>query len=276
MANLSITIVTYQSDAKLLSRCLQSLSIAADFAIQTSQISDLDTTIIDNSNNQGIHDELRTIACDNWEWLLKKPIQIQACETNLGYGRAHNLAIIKTTSDYHLILNPDVILDKTSLSNALQFMNIYTNTALLTPYAINQSGKKEYLNKRYPDLLTLLIRGFAPEWLRKLFRKKISHYELRDRDPDKADFDIPLASGCFMLFRTPILKKLSGFSDKYFLYFEDYDLSIRTHYYGDIAYVPSVKIKHYGGDAAKKGLRHILLFIRSSVTFFNLHGWRLW
>jgi GT2 family glycosyltransferase len=273
VVTLSIAIVTYKPDTVLLTRCLQSLRVAIEHAAQAKQLSEVELIIIDNSSDSKIHEELQAIAYNNWNASREK-IQVQTTEANLGYGKAHNLAIRQITTDYHLVLNPDVILDKTSLGNAIHFMKKYPNVVLLTPSVINASGMREYLNKRYPDFLTLLIRGFAPNFVRALFVTRIAHYEMRDHNPDEVNFDILLASGCFMLFRTNVLKLLEGFSDKFFLYFEDYDLSLRTHDQGKIAYVPSVKIIHFGGGAARKGFKHIFLFIRSSITFFNRHGWR--
>jgi hypothetical protein len=69
---------------------------------------------------------------------------------------------------------------------------------------------------------------------------------------------------------------VGGFSARYFLYFEDFDLSLRFHRLADIAYVPSVRITHGGGNAARKGGAHQRLFIRSALTFFRTHGWKLW
>jgi GT2 family glycosyltransferase len=243
--------------------------------MQSQQLSEVQLAIIDNSTNPKVKADLQELVIDPWN-RLHNTANLMVTGTNLGYGKAHNLAITHAVSDYHLVLNPDVIIDKASIDNALQFMNICPTVALLTPYAVNDLGEKEYLNKRYPGLLTLLIRGFAPAFLRGLVREKMAHYEMRDRNPNKVDHNILLASGCFMFFRTPVLKKLGGFSENFFLYFEDYDLSIRTRNYGEIAYVPSVKISHFGGGAARKGFVHIFLFIRSAFTFFNLHGWKLW
>ena len=273
MATLSIAIVTYRPDTVLLSRCLWSLGVAIEHATQAKLLSDVELIIIDNSSDSKIYEELRIITYNNMN-VSREKIQVQTTQANLGYGKAHNLAIRQVATDYHLVLNPDVILNKASLGNAIHFMKRHPNVVMLTPSVVNASGMREYLNKRYPGLLTLLIRGFAPTSVRKLFVRRIAHYEMRDHNPDKVNYEIPLASGCFMLFRTSVLKQLGGFSDKYFLYFEDYDLSIRTHDMGKIAYVPSVKIMHFGGGAARKGLKHVFLFIRSSITFFNLHGWR--
>lgn len=41
-------------------------------------------------------------------------------------------------------------------------------------------------------------------------------------------WDPPIVSGCFMPFRTDVLKSLGGFDPRCFLYFKDYDLSLRT------------------------------------------------
>jgi hypothetical protein len=86
---------------------------------------------------------------------------------------------------------------------------------------------------------------------------------------------IPIATGCFMLARGEMLRRLGGFSPEFFLYFEDFDLSLRLGRLADIAYVPQVRIVHAGGHAAGKGWAHRRMFIRSAVTFFRRHGWRL-
>ena len=49
---------------------------------------------------------------------------------------------------------------------------------------------------------------------------------------------------------------------------------MRTGEYGNIACVTEVRIVHYGGGAARKGIRHVCLFIRSAMTFFSLYGWK--
>jgi GT2 family glycosyltransferase len=59
------------------------------------------------------------------------------------------------------------------------------------------------------------------------------------------------------------------------MYFEDTDLTLRLANVTKIAYVPTVRIVHTGGGAARKGFRHVLMFGRSAVTFFRSHSWRL-
>ena len=97
---------------------------------------------------------------------------------------------------------------------------------------------------------------------------------MRDVIGDQVVWDPPLVSGACMLFRTAVLREAGGFDPRFFLYFEDYDLSLRVARKTRIAYVPAVKVVHHGGHAARKGLRHIGLFVRGAATFFRLHGWK--
>jgi GT2 family glycosyltransferase len=100
---------------------------------------------------------------------------------------------------------------------------------------------------------------------------------MRGITEEKVVQGVPIASGCFMLLRRAAFDAVGGFSPQFFLYFEDFDLSIRLRQAGwEIAYLPSMVITHYGGNAAKKGLAHIRMFVSSAVLFFNLHGWRLY
>jgi GT2 family glycosyltransferase len=130
------------------------------------------------------------------------------------------------------------------------------------------------LCKRYPAVLTLFVRGFIPSSWRKLFAKRLAHYEMHELSDAQPTTSIPIASGCFMLCRSEPLLKLGGFDERYFLYFEDFDLSLRLGKLGFLAYVPAMKICHGGGYAANKGVGHIAMFARSGIRFFNTHGWR--
>ncbi len=69
---------------------------------------------------------------------------------------------------------------------------------------------------------------------------------------------------------------INGFRDDFFMYFEDFDLSLRIGGRGRLVCVPQVKIVHHGGNAADKGGTHIRMFLRSAVTFYSRYGWKLW
>ncbi|MGL4337075.1 MAG: hypothetical protein ACRCST_09260, partial [Turicibacter sp.] len=169
---------------------------------------------------------------------------------NPGFASGHNQAICYE-SDYHLILNPDVYIDKSSVVKAIEFMNENVDCGLMTPYASWFDGQTQHLCKRYPTVFDLFLRGFMPKPFMDLFSKRLSHYEMSDTLNDKDVYwDPPIVSGCFMLFRTEVLKKIGGFDPRFFLYFEDFDISLRTAKVSRIAYVPQVKVVHHGGHAS--------------------------
>ena len=192
----------------------------------------------------------------------------------MGYGRGHNIPINELNSDYHLILNPDVVIKENALHNALKKFRDDRTIKLLSPNATDKDGKKLFLCKRYPSVLTLALRAFFPRPLKAIFSRKLSHYEMRDLSQTNYTAGIPLISGCFMLAETSSFTSIGGFDEHYFLYFEDFDLSIRMGGLGEVIYAPDVEITHDGGNTARKGIWHIRKFIESALQFFNSHGWR--
>lgn len=120
----------------------------------------------------------------------------------------------------------------------------------------------------------LLLRGFAPGFLRRAFQRRLSNYDMRDVCGAVHTVDVAIASGCFMLVRTSALRAVGGFDSDYFLYFEDFDLSLRLREQGRLVYDPAMRIVHHGGYAASKGRNHLGYFVRSGIRFFHQHGWR--
>ncbi len=200
---------------------------------------------------------------------------IIAGQGNVGYGRGHNLAIERTASLYHLVLNPDIDLDRDALTKALDFFDAHPDAGLLTPWIGDDQGRLQYLCRRYPSLLDLFVRGFLPPGVQKLFARRLARYEMRDLINERdAVWDPPIVSGCFMLFRTSVLKRLEGFDARYFLYFEDYDLSLRARDVTRLVYAPAVRVLHHGGGAARKGTAHVRMFAASAYKFFRRFGWK--
>ena len=193
---------------------------------------------------------------------------------NVGYGAAHNLIINNLNTGFHLMLNPDVVLDRQFLAAGINYLIDHDDVAVAVPMASHENCERQFLCKRYPSVLTLFVRGFLPSNLHKFFIKRLASYEMRDLHDDQINKDIPISSGCCMLSRSSMLKAVHGFDERYFLYFEDFDLSLRIRQQGRIAYLPTMKIIHGGGYAARKGFSHVRMFVRSAIRFFSIHGWR--
>jgi GT2 family glycosyltransferase len=269
---LSVSVVTFHSDAAMLAQTFSSLVAACRELSKSRPGFAARVYLVDNGGDAAELTSARRT-------FLEAGI---ACEVltghgNVGYARGHNLVIDDIAGDYHLILNPDIDTASDALKRALDFLDAHPDAGLLTPRIDDGGGGMQYLCRRFPTLLDLFARGFLPARIRRFFSRRLARYEMRDviNDHDIVE-DPPIVSGCFMLFRTEVLKKLGGFDPRYFLYFEDYDLSLRTHDVARVAYVPSVRVIHHGGGASRKGFAHIRMFAASAFKFYNRFGWRLW
>lgn len=270
MDSLSISIVLYKPERKVFVGVLESLVVAVETLCEKYSYH-VSLVILDNSVEEAKED-VELIAQTIW----KNPFHFIRSDKNLGYAAGHNEAVKKVQSDYHLILNPDVLLDSSALIHALDYLKADPQTILVSPQAYSENGDRQYLCKSYPSVFDLFLRGFTPLWCRAIFAQRLADYELKGKTEQNAFTDVPIASGCFMLMRRQSFDAVGGFSEKFFLYFEDFDLSIKLRKQGRLAYVPEVKIIHFGGQAAKKGIGHVILFGRSMCLFFNRHGWRLY
>ncbi|HHJ40166.1 MAG: hypothetical protein AXA67_07315 [Methylothermaceae bacteria B42] len=271
---LAVSIVVHNSSLRDLDRSLEALGIAVKEAQRENCLNDVRITMIDNASDQEYLKELKALLqhCQNTGGVVVELIQ---CAGNLGYGQGHNVAG-NNNEDFRLILNPDVFLARDSLSQALNFVKENPEVGVVVPRVLDSDGDVDYLCKRYPSILDLALRGFAPVWLQKMFTKRLHRYEMRDIDWTKPHCQVELASGCCLLMRGEVWLALGGFSPDYFMYFEDFDLSMRAKEITTIAYVPEFEVTHLGGNAARKGWRHILWFIKSAWVFFNKYGWRFW
>jgi len=266
---LSVSVVVYRPDLQQLAQTLKSLAAAYDALKETHPAFRLDVCLVDNGGLPDMTAALDALRAHG------AACSIIAGQGNVGYGRGHNLAIERAASRYHLVLNPDIDLDWQALIRAVEFFESHPDVGLLTPRIGDETGRIQYLCRRYPTLLDLFVRGFLPASVRRFFARRLARYEMQDVINERdIVWDPPIVSGCFMLFRTSVLKKLAGFDPRYFLYFEDYDLSLRTHEVTRIAYLPAVRVLHHGGGAARKGSAHIRMFAASAFKFFNRFGWK--
>jgi GT2 family glycosyltransferase len=225
-------------------------------------------------NGPGTGARVARDAAASWPAALGR-VEVLAGHGNIGYGRANNLVLERLDSDLHLVMNPDVELDAGALGACIASLAAHPEAGAVAPAVFGADGERQFLCKRYPSLWVLFLRGFVPGVLRRPFAASLERYEMRDVIGDRFVADVPLASGCFLLTRTALLRKVGGFDPGYFLYFEDFDLSVRLGRLAGVAYEPAARIVHHGGHAARKGLAHIGWFVASAWRFFNAHGWRI-
>ena len=265
--------MTFAPDPTRVRETLRTLSATLAHAHAAGSLADAELALVDNGPGAQYRPALEQIVRDE----IRPPVrwELFSGQGNVGYGKGHNLALRRSRAEFHLVLNPDVALEREAMHEALVYMAANPEVAILAPEARDAAGELLHLCKRYPSVLDLVLRGFAPPPVKRWFRARLERYEMRELPADEPRKGISIVSGSFMFCRRALIAEIGGFSESFFLYFEDFDLSLRAAARGELARVPSVRITHHGGNAARKGLRHVGLFMRSAITFFNRHGWKL-
>ncbi|GEJ55438.1 glycosyl transferase family 2 [Anaeromyxobacter diazotrophicus] len=196
--------------------------------------------------------------------------------TNPGFGASHNRAVkALPRREFHLVVNPDIYFTTEALPALLAFLRQDERIGMVTPRILHPDGEPQYLCKRYPSFLVLFGRRFLPGPLQFLLRRRLDHYEMRDSGYEEV-MEVPYASGCFMLFRRAAFDRVEGFDPRFFLYFEDADISLRVGNSGyRVLYYPGAQVFHHWARGSHNSLRLTLTTIRSAFRLFSKHGWKL-
>ena len=167
---------------------------------------------------------------------------------NLGMGSGNNIGIKKAETDFVLILNPDVILETSTISELIKASQKISSFAILAPISSDID---------YPN------------------------YKL-DNNKDSIDYNFPFKvksiDGFAMLFNKKQLDKILNknyFDENFFMYLENDDLCKRIiDTKEDIYIAPMSKIKHLGGKAVSDKYKYEVEFARNwhwiwSKFYFN-------
>ena len=191
---------------------------------------------------------------------------------NVGYGAGNNKALLNARSDYHFVLNPDVVFGPTLLSDVVSYMEQNKACVLCTPDVYDGDGKRIPSPRKAPRLRYIVAR-FLPWKLKILqtWRDEFTDYQNQNADA----YPIELCPGFFMAMRTLAAQQIGGFDERFFLYYEDTDLSRRMREKGEVMCLPFLHVTHHEKRAAYRSRWARRQMIRSLIRYFNKWGWRL-
>lgn len=251
----SASVVLYQHDYEEISSLIEDILalVNADFKIY----------IVDNSPT----DHLNKLSA------LSPQVEYISNPSNPGFGAAHNVALKKAFenhSKYHFVINPDVVLHEDVVSPMVEYMEKNPQIGMMMPQILNDDGTVQNLPKLLPSTFSVFMRKFKkPKFY---YEKFINNYELRKVKKDVI-YNAPILSGCFTLFRMSAVKEVGVYDDRFFMYFEDWDLSRRMHSKYKTIYYPKVSVVHGYESGANKDKRLFKIFVRSAIHYFNKWGW---
>ncbi|HVZ25407.1 MAG TPA: glycosyltransferase [Sediminibacterium sp.] len=188
--------------------------------------------------------------------------------TNLGYGRANNLALKHCRGAYVLLLNPDTLVPATVINESLQYIRERPACGAVGVRMIDGNGRYLPESKRSfpgPWASFTKLTGLAA-----LFPKSgaLNRYAAGQLS-EKISQPVEVLAGAYILARRSVLAEVGGFNEAYFLFGEDIDLSMRIRKAGyENHYLGNLTILHFKGESTGSiGRKRIHYFYQAMQIF---------
>lgn len=253
----TVSIVTHNSDKIFLS---------LDSLIEKMGSTNLHIKIFDNGSDEEYKKELS-------KYLTYPFISIDFYPENKGFGFGHNHNLM-TENGTAIIFNPDIIIEENNLSALVDLLKSEKDLAMVAPKILNQDGSTQYLVRNRLDVFDFMLRFIPFKFIKKIFQGRLYRFECRDL-PDDHDSYVRMISGSFMVVDLTKFQEVSGFDERYFMYFEDNDLcrKIEAMNY-KILYTPRYTVTHLYERGAVKNRKLFRIFMSSMGKYFNKWGWK--
>lgn len=259
---ISIIIIHYNNEEQTLN-CLRSLEAVVTDNFRYNVI------IIDNGSQKTF--ELPSTFSE------KKFITIHSA-TNLGFSGGNNLgvqyAVEHYNSDYIVLLNNDTVVDKYFLKEMYRVKLAHPEAGVVSPLIYFMPNREFHQGYRREEIGNIIwFAGGSIDW------KHLAAFHRGVDEVDRGQFnevqEMDFATGCCMLITREVLEKTGVFDERYFLYLEDVDLSLRIRNLGySLILAPEAHVWHENaGSSGGPGLATQDYYMtRNSFLFAFLHA----
>ncbi|MFL2853665.1 MAG: glycosyltransferase [Candidatus Pelagibacter sp.] len=197
--------------------------------------------VVDNGKNEKILDKIQNF----------KNIQVISKNKNLGYGRAINFAFENVSTNFFLVLNPDLTIDVNSIENMLNIFNQYSDCGIVAPVTVPD---KDFYGAFPERNLKNVDSSSAIKSRELLLNSKI-----------EGELCVDVAKGCALLISAKHFKNIGKFDEKYFLFWEEIDLCRKSRSKkNSVIVTPKSKAQHNQGKSSKSNIQNFLI-----KTFHN-------
>jgi GT2 family glycosyltransferase len=237
-AMLDIVLVNWNSGRQLLDAVL---SIVSHHAGLVGKV-----VVVDNNSTDGSLDILR-------QQVHATPFRLQFVENsvNEGFGAACNRGAQLCDGEYLLFLNPDAKLFKGSLAAPLAYIQKAQNrdVGICGVQLVDEQHEVARSCARFPNAVAFVAEATGLSKVRGL--RSLGHHMTEWRHTSTRQVDHVI--GAFYLIRRSLFESLNGFDERFFVYLEDLDLSLRAHRAGwRCVYYVGVQAFHAGGGTSRQ------------------------
>lgn len=252
---IAVVVVTY-SPGTALETFLDTLGSATN--------SPLDIVLADNGSDDG-----------SVEAAAQRPgVRLVRTGGNVGYGRAANIGVRETTSEFVVVANPDIEWEPGSLDALLSAARRWPRGGSFGPLIHTSEGAIYPSARALPSLGRGVGHALCGWWWPS--NPWTAAYRLETEAPRERTAG--WVSGSCLLLRRDAFDEVGGFDPGYFMYFEDLDLGDRLGKAGwQNIYVPSAVVLHTGGHAtSRSAARMAAEHHRSAWRYLSgrYRGWR--
>jgi N-acetylglucosaminyl-diphospho-decaprenol L-rhamnosyltransferase len=182
-------------------------------------------------------------------------VQLIRNDTNKGFAAAVNHGIASTSSDYVLVLNPDVVVTREAVLALMKTLEVKEEYAAVGCRMVYPNGAQQLSARPFPTVTTFLTRALLTnDLVTKLYRPHELEAEGSFTPDDSSQVRVVdyIIGGCMMI-RRSAYTAIGPLDEKYFLYYEDTDWCYRAHLQGwKIGYLPRPSIIHYYKRSSSK------------------------
>jgi N-acetylglucosaminyl-diphospho-decaprenol L-rhamnosyltransferase len=255
-STLDIVLVNWNAGG-MLRECLESLVECDRTGFELQRV-----VVVDNASSDT---SLQNLAN------LNLPLVTIVNAANLGFAVACNQGASQSKSDFLLFLNPDTRLFKDSLWKSLRFLQDPMN-AEIGVLGIQMKDVEGRVWRTCSNLPTAAGFLSAIVGLNRFFPKTFkTHLMLEWDHADSRNVDHVM--GAFYLVRRALFRRLGGFDERYFVYLEDVDFSLRVKQDGAMVYYyAGATAYHKGGGVSGQAKSDRLFYsLRSRIQYSYKH-----
>ena len=191
------------------------------------------------------------------------PVRVICNSSPQGFGANHNGASRQASGEWFCVMNPDIRLPNNPFPRLLEELARFQG-AVIAPMTVSSLGHCEDSVRRFPTLRSLAMKAFGAADGRY-------HYV-----PGDDTFSADWVGGMFMLFRAGDFRRLGGFDEGFFLYYEDVDICARLWKMGGkVLACPGTAVVHDAQRTSRRQLRYMRWHVSSMARYFAKHWLRL-
>lgn len=247
--NVSVIYVNYNTYDLLINSIQSVIELTTDISYEI--------IIVDNDSSTNEKIKLQQYCTNN-------NIRLIESSSNLGFGKANNLAASQAKGEYLFFLNPDTYL----INNAIKKLFLFAkNNNILTCGGNLYSKDLKPIHSYWmtmPSAYAELSSLFCDIPLKIKYKK--SHEHNLTNKPQKVDY----ITGADLMIQHELFENIGGFDSDYFMYFEETDLQYRIKNLGHKIYnLPTAQIVHLESQSLNSRTKKLNLFFTSRKIFYQ-------